>query len=366
MKETNAMGIRVLHVVTYMGRGGLETMIMNYYRHIDRKKIQFDFLVHRDFQADYDKEILELGGHIYHVPLLNPFSPEYFKALNSFFSEHPYDIVHSHLDCLSAYPLKIAVKYGAKTRIAHAHNSDQNHDLKYLIKAYSKRLIPRYATDFFASSRMAGEWMFPGQRFKILKNAIDAKQYIFQPEKERKMKEKLGVQNKFVIGHVGRFHPQKNHSFLIDIFQCIQEIEKEAVLILIGSGDGLKKVEAKVKKLNLEDRVFFLGNRNDIPDLLQALDVFVFPSLYEGYGMAAAEAQAAGLPCVLSDCVPWECKLTENVEFLSLDMSPQEWAKHIVRYKGRKKKNEFAAICGAGYDIEDNVKQLEKFYLCRG
>lgn len=128
------MGIRVLHIVTYMGRGGLETMIMNYYRHIDRSKIQFDFLVHRDFQADYDNEILELGGNIYHVSRLNPFSLGYIKTLEKFFSEHSYDIVHSHLDCLSAYPLKVAARYGVSTRIAHAHNTDQDHNLKYLIK----------------------------------------------------------------------------------------------------------------------------------------------------------------------------------------------------------------------------------------
>ena len=217
------MRIRVLHIVSYMGRGGLETMIMNYYRHTNRTKVQFDFLVHRDFTADYDNEILALGGNIYRIPKLNPFSPLYFRALDSFFSEHHYDIVHSHLDCLSAYPLKIAEKHGVKTRIAHAHNADQDHNLKYLIKAYAKRRIPRYATDFFACSQAAGQWMFPGQRFQVMKNAIDARQYIYNPETERIMKEKFGLQNKFVIGHVGRFSPQKNHNFLIDIFQYVEK-----------------------------------------------------------------------------------------------------------------------------------------------
>ena len=360
------MGIRILHVVTYMGRGGLETMLMNYYRHIDRKKIQFDFLVHRNFQADYDEEILEAGGHIYHVPLLNPFSPGYYKALNSFFAEHHYNIVHSHLDCLSAYPLRAAEKHGTRTRIAHAHSSDQDHNLKYLIKVYSKYQIPRYATDFFASSKQAGEWMFPEQRFQVMKNAIDARQYIYNPETEQRMKKKFGLQDKFVIGHVGRFDPPKNHSFLIDVFQGVQTIEKNAVLMLIGTGKVQEKIKEKVKKLDLQEKVLFLGSRSDVSQILQALDVFVFPSLYEGFGIAAVEAQAAGLPCILSDRVPRECKLTENVEILSLDLSAREWAERIIRYKGKQKKNQFDVICNAGYDIEENAKQLESFYLSRG
>lgn len=360
------MRIRVLHIVSYMGRGGLETMIMNYYRHTNRTKVQFDFLVHRDFTADYDNEILALGGNIYRIPKLNPFSPLYFRALDSFFSEHHYDIVHSHLDCLSAYPLKIAEKHGVKTRIAHAHNADQDHNLKYLIKAYAKRRIPRYATDFFACSQAAGQWMFPGQRFQVMKNAIDARQYIYNPETERKMKEKFGLQNKFVIGHVGRFSPQKNHNFLIDIFQYVEKSEKSAVLLLLGIGDRKEKIEAKVRQSGLQDKVIFLGSRDDVPEVLQAFDVFVFPSLYEGFSIAVTEAQAAGLPCILSDRVPRECKLTENVEFLSLDLSPREWAEHIIRYKGKPKENQFDVICNAGYDIEENAKQLENFYLSRG
>lgn len=358
--------IRVLHVVTYMGRGGLETMIMNYYRHIDRTKVQFDFLVHREFEADYDKEILKLGGRIYHIPLLNPFSPNYFRNLNFFFSRHHYNIVHSHLDCLSAYPLKIAKKYGVKTRIAHAHNKNQDHNFKYLIKAYSKYLMPLYASDLFACSEEAGKWMFPGRRFKVLNNAIDAKQYIYNPEKEQYMKSKLGIQDKFVLGHVGRFSPQKNHSFLIDVFQCIEKLEKNVVLILVGTGDGKSEIEEKVSKLGLKDKVIFLGCRNDISDVLQALDIFVFPSLYEGLGIAAVEAQAAGLPCIISDQIPRECRLTENIEVLSLKASPLEWANHILKYCGSEKKNEFSVICKAGFDIQDNVKQLEKFYLSRG
>ena len=360
------MRIRVLHIVSYMGRGGLETMIMNYYRHTNRTKVQFDFLVHRDFTADYDNEILALGGIIYRIPKLNPFSPSYFRALDSFFSEHHYDIVHSHLDCLSAYPLKIAEKHGVKTRIAHAHNADQDHNFKYLIKAYAKRQIPKYATDFFACSKAAGQWMFPGHEFRVLKNAIDAQQFIFNSRTEKEIKNKFGIQDKFVIGHVGRFSPQKNHNFLIDIFRYVEKSEKSAVLLLLGTGDRMEKIEAKVKKLGLKDKVVFLGSCNDIPEVLQALDVFVFPSLYEGFGIAAVEAQAAGLPCILSDRVPRECKLTENVEFLSLDLSPREWAEHIIRYKGEPKENQFDVICNAGYDIEENAKQLENFYLSRG
>ena len=360
------MSIRVLHIVSYMGRGGLETMIMNYYRHVDRAKVQFDFLVHRDFTAEYDNEILALGGNIYHVPMLNPFSPSYFKALDSFFSEHHYDIVHSHLDCLSAYPLKIAERHGVKTRIAHAHNSGQDHNLKYLVKAYAKRQIPRYATNLFACSIAAGKWMFPKYEFQVLKNAIDARQFIFNPEKAKEIKKKLGVQGKFVIGHVGRFNPQKNHSFLVDVFSFVQKMEKNSVLLLAGSGEEETKIEAKVKKRGMYDKVIFLGSRYDIPEVLQAMDVFVFPSRYEGFGIAAAEAQAAGVPCILSDRIPRECRLTDKVEFLSLKMSPREWAEHIIRYKGSLKKNEYSTICGAGYDITDNVKKLEEFYLSRG
>lgn len=360
------MGVRVLHVVTYMGRGGLETMIMNYYRHIDRTKVQFDFLVHRSFEADYDEEIVKLGGHIYRLPALNPFSAKYFNALNTFFTKHHYDIVHSHLDCLSAYPLKIAKKYGVSTRIAHAHNKDQDHNFKFLIKAYSKHLIPRYATDLFACSKEAGKWMFSGHKFSILRNAIDARQYISNSEVAEGIKKDMHLQNKFVIGHVGRFSPQKNHNFLIDIFKYVEKSEKSAVLLLLGTGDRKEKIEMKVRQLGLQDKVIFLGSRDDIPEVLQALDVFVFPSLYEGFSIAALEAQAAGLPCILSDRVPRECKLTENVEFLSLDLSPREWAEHIIRYKGMPKENQFDVICNAGYDIEENAKQLENFYLSRG
>lgn len=358
--------IRVLHVVTYMGRGGLETMIMNYYRHIDRTKIQFDFLVHRESQADYDDEILELGGRIYYVPPLNPFSSNYFRALNSFFSNHHYDIVHSHLDCLSAYPLKIAKKYGVKTRIAHAHSNNQDRNFKYLIKVYSKHLIPRYANELFACSIEAGKWMFSGHKFKVLKNAIDTKRYLYSPEIEQRIKDKMKIQNRFIIGHVGRFNPPKNHKFLIDVFQCVEKIEKNVLLLLVGTGEGKLEIENKVKSLGLKDKVLFLGSRNDVAEILQAFDVFVFPSLYEGLGIAAVEAQAAGIPCILSDQVPRECQLTENVHFLSLKSSPQEWANSIIKYMGSKKKNEYSAICAAGYDISENAKKLEKFYLRRG
>lgn len=359
--------IRVLHVVTYMGRGGLETMIMNYYRNLDRSRIQFDFLVHREFKADYEDEILQLGGKIYRMPVLNPVSPSYHQALNRFFKEHPYDIVHSHLDCLSVYPLHAAYKNGVKIRIAHAHNKSQDKNLKYILKYLSMKRTPRYATNLFACSKEAGDWMFSGREFRVMSNAIVAEDYRYSLETRKRMREQLGIKDELVIGNVARFHPQKNHKFLIDVFSCIVKERPDAKLLLVGGGDGESSLRKKVEDLDLKDQVMFLGVRSDIPELLQAMDLFVFPSLYEGLGIAALEAQAAGLPCFLSDGVPKECAVTEQVTYLSLEQSAHQWANAILKVVSQNRDTEanINAIKENGYDIQKNAEWLEKFYINR-
>lgn len=354
--------VRVLQVVTYMGRGGLETMLMNYYRNIDRDIVQFDFLVHRSFEAEYDAEILKMGGHIYHLPTLNPFSISYHKKLNAFFKEHTYDVVHSHLDCMSAYPLAYAKKYGASVRIAHAHNKNQDHNFKYIVKSISRRFMPQYATHLFACSEEAGKWMFGKHQFYVLNNAIDAKRYRFSADRAEREKKALNISNEFVIGHIGRFYPQKNHKFLIEIFRELVKIESDAKLFLVGTGPDRELIREKVKEYHLENKVVFMGSREDIPEILQAIDVFVFPSLYEGLGIAAVEAQAAGIPCILSDQVPVECRMTQNVEFLSLKKSPKCWAESIIKYKNRVHLDNYTEICKSGYDIKENAKKLQMFY----
>lgn len=355
--------IRVLQIVTYMGRGGLETMIMNYYRNIDRNKVQFDFLVHRQEEADYDKEIVALGGKIYHMPMLNPFSKSYFNALDSFFKEHKYDIVHCHLDCMSAYPLKIAQKNGVRVRIAHSHNKSQDKNLKYPIKLYSKRLIPKYATHLLSCGKEAGDWMFNGKPYTILNNAIDAQSYRFDKQIREEMREQLGFnQEDFVIGHVGRFNHQKNHNFIIDVFNFVHKKNTAAKLVLVGTGDGQKAIKEKVESLALSDSVLFLGNRTDVNKILQAMDVFLFPSLYEGLPLSIIEAQAAGLPCVISDNVPPECIVTDLIEAASLDDALAKWEIVITSQKSVKRKDTYELIKKSGFDVKSNVLALEKMY----
>lgn len=357
--------IRVLHVVTYMGRGGLETMLMNYYRHIDRTKVQFDFLVHRDFEADYDQEINELGGRIYHVSKLIPWSRKYKQELKCFFQNHPeYRIVHVHQDCLSSVALKCAEECGIPVRIAHSHNSNQDKNIKYLIKRYYMKQIPKFATDFFACGKDAGDWMFQGHSFQILCNAIDVLNYTYSPEKAVAIREDLHIQRDFMIGHVGRFDIQKNHIFLLDIFnECVKAMPN-AKLLLIGDGEGRNRIEEKVKLLGLEEKVIFAGIRSDVPDLLQAMDVFVFPSLYEGVPVIMIEAQASGLPCIISDNVPKECIITSDlVTSMSLSDTPSDWAKHIIERSRIKRGIHFEEIQAAGYDVVTATKKLEQFYL---
>ncbi len=360
------MPIRVLQIVTTMNRGGLETMLMNYYRHINREKVQFDFLVHRQEEGDYEKEIISLGGKIYRVPALNPFSYAYYKALDSFFSKHKYDIVHCHLDCMSAVPLSIAKKHSINHRFAHAHNKSQDKDLKYPIKLLYKSFIPFFANELFACGKEAGEWMFNGKEFTVINNAIDAPRFIFIESMRHKKREELNLNESFTVCHVGRFNPQKNHSFIIDVFNQLLKIEPEAQLLLVGIGDGLSAIKNKVSDLNICKSVQFLGLRSDIPELLMAADAYLFPSLYEGVSLATIEAQASGLPCFFSDRIPEECKVTDDVVFISLEKSPSYWAEQIYNSRVHQRLNNYEHIKNAGYDICDKAKYLENFYLGRG
>jgi glycosyltransferase involved in cell wall biosynthesis len=356
---------RILHVVTHMNRGGLETMIMNYYRHIDRSKVQFDFLVHREQKADYDDEILSMGGKIYRLQPLNPFSGCYRRSLDAFFAEHKeYEIVHSHLDCMAGIPLKYAKKYGVRVRIAHSHNNSQPKDAKYILKLFYKRQIAGQATRLFACGTDAGRWMFGTDDFTVLNNAIDAAAYRYDPAVGQQVRRELDIaENALVVGHVGRFCTQKNHSFLMDVFASVLQKRPDAVLVLIGAGELRAEMEAKARELGIADNVIFAGLRADVNRLLQALDVFMLPSLHEGLPLSVVEAQAAGLPCLISDKVPLECQKTDLVCQLPLTESPEVWAQAVLAAATQPRKDTLDQIRCSGFDVRKNAVWLENYYL---
>lgn len=357
--------IRVLQVVTHMERGGLESMLMNYYRHIDRTRVQFDFLVHRQERAAFDDEIESLGGKIYRLPRLVPWSRRYLNALNHFFDEHPeYKIVHVHQDCLSSVILKAAAQHHVPARIAHSHSANQDKNLKYPIKLLYKRAIPKYATNLFACGKKAGDWMFGGVPYQIVNNAIDAESYTYCPATREDIRRKIGIADELVIGHVGRFNQPKNHPFLLEIFAALLKKEPDAILLLVGGGENMPKIQDKARALGISEHVRFLGVRSDVAELMQAMDVFVFPSLYEGLPVTMVEAQAAGLPCLISDKVPPECILTEGlVDVLPLSESPETWAEKILEKRELPRTDRRAEIAAHGFDITTEAAKLEKFYL---
>lgn len=356
--------IRVLHIVTYMGRGGLETMLMNYYRHIDRTRVQFDFLVHRAERADYDDEIDALGGVIYRLPRLVPWSKSYLAELNGFFASHTeYKIVHVHQDCLSSVILKSAQANGVPVRIAHSHSSGQDKNFKYPIKLLYRRSIPRYATLLFACAKDAGDWMFCGAPYQIVNNAIDVGAYTYDPSKREKIRCQLGVKDEFVIGHVGRFMYPKNHPFLIDIFAALLKKEHNAILLLVGDGEEMPKIRAKAQDLGIDDKVRFLGVRSDVAELMQAMDLFAFPSLYEGLPVTMVEAQAAGLPCVVSNVIPHDAYLTNLVTPVSLSESAETWAAEILKNSNVQRIDRYSEIAAHSFDITVEAKKLQEFYL---
>ena len=364
--------IRVLHVIGIMNRGGAETMIMNLYRHIDRSKVQFDFVENSREPAAFDEEILDLGGRIYRCPHYNGKNHfTYVKWWNDFFKAHPkeYPIVHGHLGSTAAIYLSIAKKYGAYA-IAHSHSSGTDHSLRsylYQMMSYNTRNVADY---FFACSEAAGKDRFgrkviSGDHYAVLNNAIDVNHFSYNSRVREVVRDELGIgQNQLVVSHIGRYTKEKNHEFILKIFSELRKLGLGARLLMIGDGTLRTHIMQMAEQASLSSDVIFTGVRSDVERLMQAMDVFVLPSLYEGLPVTMVEAQAAGLPCIISDKVPPECILTEGlVDVMPLSASPGAWAEKILAKRAIPRTDRRAEIAAHGFDITTEAVKLQEFYL---
>ncbi len=356
--------IRVLHVIGAMNIAGAETMLMNLYRNIDKSKVQFDFMVHTQDKADYDDEIKSLGGRIFNVPRFTLKNiPDYKKQWHNFFRNHPeIKIVHGHIGSSAAVYLGIAKKYGCCT-IAHSHNTASDR-VAYNLVSYPTRYIAHwlFACSELAGVRRFGKKMWQKKNGTVIKNAIDINRFLFDSSKREHLRSNHNWQDKFVVGHIGRFCTQKNHEFVIDVFYELQKINPESVLVLFGRGELEDKIRQKAKQLGIEQSICFMGLSTQIPEYMMAMDVLLFPSLFEGLPVTIVEAQSTGLPCVVSDTITDEVKISNLVEFVCLRKSAQYWAQTLIS-KQRIYQNMGETIKEHGYSISDSAKNIEDFYL---
>lgn len=359
--------IRVLHILQRMEAGGTQALLMNIYRKIDRSLIQFDFLVEYPEKNFYDDEIISLGGKIYYSNVRNDlnilkFEKQLIEILNS---NQEYKIVHVHTYSIGYFCLKTAKRCGVPIRIAHSHSNAMTKDNKKYIKMLLQKLYTIYATDLLACSVEAGKYLFKNKHFKVLTNAIDSNKFSSNIKVRNELKKEFNLNNSFVVGHVGRFRPEKNHHFLIDVFYEIKKKKSNAVLILVGTGDLESEIHDKVEKVGLSDSVKFLGNRTDMHKIYQMMDVFVFPSIYEGLGIVAIEAQAAGIPIVCSDGLPDESNISPLFIKKSLDDTSKDWAKICIKASKNKLSHTDMKqyVINSGFDLDLTVKYIQNYYV---
>lgn len=359
--------IRIAHVIGKWVGGGVESFIMNYYRNIDKSKVQFDFIIDSDSTSVPKKEIEKLGGKIIQIP---PYQKifNYISVLKRVLKENNYKIVHSHLNSLSVFPLYCAWKAKVPIRIAHSHSTTNNKEFKKnIIKNILKPFSKIFATNYFACSEHAGRWLFGNKTFEnnkviLIKNAIEVKKFKYDETVRNRIRKELNVENKLVLGHVGRFVEQKNHEFLIDLFYDIYKENDDAILLLIGNGPLESKIRNKVKKLQLDSAVKFLGIKDNVNEYMQAMDIFMFPSLYEGLGIVVIEAQASGLKSICSTDVPVEVKNTDLVEFIDLN-NKSKWKESVLRTQYKRNDKSLENIKNANYDIQQESEKLLEIYI---
>ena len=361
--------IRVLQIIGLACGGGVEAVIMNYYRHIDKNKIQFDFVVHKGAVKSFVDEAKSMGAKVYEV---TPYTENIFKftcEIYRIIKKERYQIVHSNMNSLSAFPLFAAYIAGVEVRILHNHTTDNKAEvLRTWVKRLLRPFAKIFANQYWACSNLAAEWMYgkkaiANNKVTIINNAIDLEQFKFNEQVRIRLRKELGLENCFVVGHVGRFMQQKNHCFLIDVFNKLVQQKQDARLLLIGDGPLKNEIEERVKKLELTEKVVFLGVRTDVASLYNVMDVFVLPSLYEGLGMVVVEAQVNGLPVLVSEAVPNEAKVNCNINFCNLNKPLAYWRNSIIQISKKERFKSSMIVDNNNFDIRYESKNIEKIYL---
>lgn len=359
--------IRILYVNGgLMNRGGIESYMMNYYRNFDRGRIQIDFVVHDAGGCGYyDDEIYKLGGQIFALPQKSKHPFSYTSKLKAILIEGKYKIIHTHMDAMGAWVLRTAMKCGIPVRIAHSHNTQHltTNPLKLFFLELALKNINRYATHRMACSNAAGEWLFGNEPFIVVKNAIDVDKFKFNPKFRKSVRQQYNIKDNFLIGHIGRFDMQKNHTFLIDVFYEVHKTIPKSKLMLIGEGHLMEYIKKKVSDMGLKDNVIFIGVRDDANLFYNAFDLFVLPSLFEGLPVVAIETQINGCPLLLSSEITNETQITPNVQFVSLDKN--EWLNKIIfMTKKQDLRNEaHFDLSASGYDIRHEALKLQELYI---
>lgn len=364
--------IRILHILHSMNRGGAEAMLMNYYRNIDREKVQFDFLLTEPNHCQYEDEIVEMGGLVFRVPLLRFSNPlPYINGIKHFLQEHSeYKIVHSHTSSKSAVPLWVAKTCGVPVRACHAHSSNSGSGIEGLVRGLLGVWLKRVATDFFACGVEAGRCWYGDKlvddgRVVIAPNAVDCEKYAFNEAARVAIRSKYDIKDGTkVLGMVARFHPVKNHLFALDVVKKLVSEKQDVKLLLVGDGEMHQAIVEKINSLNLSQYVIFAGIVSDVHNYLQAMDVVLMPSFNEGLPVSIIEAQASGVKCILSTGVPKEVDVTGNVSFLPLD--EDQWVEKIKTIDSHwRDSNAGDKVRKAGYDIKYAAKELHRFYISK-
>lgn len=346
-----------------LGSGGTEAFVMNVYRNIDREKIQFDFLVRSNENGKLVDEIKKMGGKvIIHPPFPRHIMANYRK-LKQFLKEHhsEYVAIHLHANALIyVKPIQVAKKYGIPIRIIHSHSVTSKYKMLHEI---NMKRASRWYTHSFACSINAGKWMFDKKKFEVINNGVDLKRFEYNSSTRKELQKLYNIENKTVIGHVGRFESAKNHKFLIEVFRKYHLNNPNSVLLLVGAGQEKKSIEQIVEKYKLSKDVIFTGAVENVEDYFSAMDVFLFPSLWEGLGMVLIEAQANGLPCITSNVIPREACLSNYYYEVDLNESIEEWVEKVKYVSALNIQRERISSKLTEFDIKMIVKKLEDYYM---